>query len=140
MMVVLVEGSKIDILTASSGFNQIMSNSSSCIDLITTKLQTNLVIELGVHSSRLANCHHQITYVKFNLNVIYPPLYEREVWHYKLANSHCIQRAIANFEWEEAFHNVDGSKHVMLFNETVLDIIRNFITHKTATFDDRDPP
>ena len=66
-MVVLIEGSKIDILTASSGFNQIMSNSSSCIDLITTKLQTNLVIELGVHSSRLANCHHQITYVKFNL-------------------------------------------------------------------------
>ena len=24
--------------------------------------------------------HHQITYEKFNLNVIYPPPYEREVW------------------------------------------------------------
>ena len=28
----------------------------------------------------------------------------------------------------------------MLFNETVLNIIRNFIPHETVTFDDRDPP
>ena len=28
----------------------------------------------------------------------------------------------------------------MLFNETILDIIRNFIPHETVTFDDRDPP
>ena len=28
----------------------------------------------------------------------------------------------------------------MLFNETVLNIIRNFIPHEAATFDDRGPP
>ena len=28
----------------------------------------------------------------------------------------------------------------MLFNETVLNIIRNFIPHEAVTFDDRDPP
>ena len=28
----------------------------------------------------------------------------------------------------------------MLFNETILDIIRNYIPHETVTFDDRDPP
>ena len=90
------EGSKIDISIASFGFNQIinepthiLNNSSSCIGLIFTS-QTNLEIESGAHSSLHANCHHQITYVKFSLNVIYPPPYEREVSHYKLVNSDCI--------------------------------------------------
>ena len=90
------EGSTIDILAPIFGFHQIikeathiLNNSSSCIDLIFTS-QPNSVTESGVHSSLYANCHHQITYVKFNLNVIYPPPYEREVWHYKLANTECI--------------------------------------------------
>ena len=60
--------------------------------------------------------------------------------HNKLANSDCIYRAIANFDWEKAFHNVDVNKQVMLFNETVLNIIRNFIPHETVSLDDRDPP
>ena len=45
-----------------------------------------------------------------------------------------------NFVWEKAFHNVDVNKQVMLFNETVLNIIRNLISHETLTFDDREPP
>ena len=32
------------------------------------------------------------------------------------------------------------NKKVLLFNETVLNIIRNFIPHEAVTFDDRDPP
>ena len=51
------EGSKIDILTSTFGFHQIineathiLNNSSSCIDLIFTS-QPNLVTESGVHSS-----------------------------------------------------------------------------------------
>ena len=63
----------------------------------------------------------------------------KESWHYKLANSDCIQRSIVNFYWEKAFHNVDVNKKVMLFNNTVLNIIRNFIPHETVTFDDREP-
>ena len=105
------EGSKINILTSSFGFHQIinkpthiLNNSSSCIDLIFTT-QPNLVMESCVHSSLHANCHHQLPYMKFNLNVLHPPSYEREVWHYKLANSDGIQRAIKNFDWEKAFLN-----------------------------------
>ena len=71
------EGSKIDFLTSSFGFHQIinkpthiLNNSSSCIDLIFTT-QPNLVMESGVHSSLRANCHHQLPYVKFNLNIFY---------------------------------------------------------------------
>ena len=114
-----------------------MNNTSSCIDLIFTS-QLNLVTESGVQSSLHANCHHQITYV--NLNVIYPPPFEREVWYYKLANSECTQCAIANDDWEKAFSNIDVNKKVLLLNETVLNIIRNFIPHETVIFDNRDPP
>ena len=60
------------------------------------------------------------------------------MWHYKLANSDCIQRTNANFDWEKAFHNVDVNKQLMLFNEAVLNIIQNFIPRDTVTFDDRD--
>ena len=63
----------------------------------------------------------------------------KEIWHYKLANSDSIQHAIANFDWEKAFHNVDVNKKVMLFNETVVNI-RKFIPHEIVTFDDRDTP
>ena len=78
-------------------------------------------------------------HLKFNLNVIYPPPYEREVCYYKLANFECIHRAIANYDWEKAFYNIDVNKKVLLFNETVLNIIRNFILHEAVIFDDRDP-
>ena len=80
-------------LTSSFGFHQainkpthILNNSSSYIDLAA-----------GVYSSLQANFHHQLLYVKFNLNVFYPPPYEREVWLYKLAIRECIRREIKNF-------------------------------------------
>ena len=50
----------------------------------------------------------------------YPPPYKREVWHYKLANCDCIQRAIKNFDWEKAFLNVDVNKKV--FNEILMKV------------------
>ena len=60
---------------------------SSCIDLIFTS-QQNLVIEYGVHSSLHPNCHHQITFMKFNLKIHYAPLYEREIWYYPSRQLH----------------------------------------------------
>ena len=138
------EGSKINFLTSSFGFHQIinklthiLNNSSSSIDLIFTT-QPNLALESVVHSSLHVNCYHQLPYAKFHLNVFYFLPYEREVWHYKLTNSDCIQRIINSFYCEKAFLNV--SKKVLPFNETVLNIIPNFIPHKIVTCDDRDPP
>ena len=77
------EGSKIDAITSHFGLQQLINepthlvvDSSSFIDLIFTS-QPNLVIESGVHSSLHPNCHHQVTYPKFNLKIHYPPPYER---------------------------------------------------------------
>ena len=63
------ERSKIDFLTSSFGFYQIINkpthiwnNLPFCIDSVFTT-QPNLVINLGVHSYSLqANCHNQLTY------------------------------------------------------------------------------
>ena len=86
------DDSKIDGVTSQSGFQQIIKEPirfiddfSSSIDLIFTA-EPNLVMESGVHSSLHANCHHHITFAKFNLKIHYPPPYEREVWHYQKAN------------------------------------------------------
>ena len=60
------EGSGINALTTSYGFQQLISepthilnNSSSCIDLIFTD-QPNLVNNSGTHPSLYPNCHHKI--------------------------------------------------------------------------------
>ena len=65
----------IDVLTTQFGLQQIIKEpiyilveSSSCIDLVFTPHQ-NLEVESGVHSSFHPNCHHQITYAKFNLKI-----------------------------------------------------------------------
>ena len=52
-------------------------NTSACTDLIFIS-QPNLILEFGVHSSLNKNCHHQITYAKFNLKIDYPSPYDRE--------------------------------------------------------------
>ena len=87
--------------------------SSSCIDLIFNS-QPNLLIESGVHPSLHPNCHHQIVFAKFNLDIVYPPPYEREIWHYQKANIDLIKCAINSFDWEKAFSNIDIDKMVSI--------------------------
>ena len=52
----------------------IIGERSSCIDLIFAS-QPNLVVESGVQSSLHQNCHHQIVFARFNLKVVFSPLY-----------------------------------------------------------------
>ena len=81
-----------------------------------------------------------ILYVTFNLNVFHLPPYERELLHYKLANSDCIQRTIKNFYWVKAFINVDVNKKYYFLMKLLLNIIRNFILYEIITHDDMDLP
>ena len=133
-------------MTSQSGFKQVISDptyilesSSSCIDLIFTS-QPNLVMNSGVHSSLHPNCHHQIIHAKFNLKIFYPPPYERVVWHYQDANNDLIQRSISQFNLERAFSNKGVNKQISIFNETILNIMANFIPSEAKIFNDREPP
>ena len=83
------EGITIENVTSQSGLSQIIKkathiseSSSLCIDLIFT-MQPNLLVEFGVHPSLHRNCHHQIGFSKFDLQIYYPPQYARYIWYYK---------------------------------------------------------
>ena len=94
----------------------------------------------GVHSSLHPNCHNQVIHPKFNLKIFYPPPYERVVWHYQDANNDLIQRSISQFNWERAFSNKGVNKQISIFNETILKIMTDFISHETKIFNDQEPP
>ena len=117
----------------------ILDTSSSCIDLIFTS-QPDLIIESGVNPSLHLNCHHQIIFAKFNLEVVYPPSYVQEVWHYKDANTELIRRAINEFNWQRAFLNTNVNEKVDILNSTILNILSTFIPHEFVVRDDKDPP
>ena len=103
------EGISIENIILQFGFHQIINepthileNSSSCIDLVFT-LQPNLSVESGAQPSLHPNCHHQIIYAKFNLEVFYPSAYTLEVWHYKDSRVDLIRQSINEFDWDRAF-------------------------------------
>ena len=86
------------------------------------------------------NCHHQITYAKFNLQIIYPPPYQRLVWDYKNSNASSIQKALNMIDWNKLFYNANVEKQVNILNDTLFNIFSNFARSKVITVDDRDPP
>ena len=84
-----MEGTRLDFLVSSHGFHQLISepthvlrNLLSCIELIFTD-QPSLVVHSGVHPTLHENCHHQITYCKLNLKIVYPLPNERLIWNFK---------------------------------------------------------
>ena len=88
-------------------------------------------MESGVHSSLHSNCHHQIIYARFNL--------KREICHYQKANIDLIQQPIREFNWERAFHRKNINEKVSILNNTINNVLSNFIPHETITCDDKKP-
>ena len=91
-------------------------------------------MESSIHSSLHSNCHHQITYAKFNLKIHYPRPYECEIWHYQKANTDQIRKTIEQFSWDRSFKNLDVNEMVNHLS------LSNYITHEIIICDDRDPP
>ena len=102
--------------------------------------QVNLVTNSGVHSSLHSNCHHQIVFSKFNLEIHYPPPYERLVWEYDKANKDLITKAIDPFDWDKKLSEKCVNDQVLLFNETLLNIMSNYILNELMIFDGKEPP
>ena len=136
------EGAKIDSLTTSYVFSQVISdpthilpNPSLCIDLLFIN-QYYLVTASGVHPSLHPNCHHQIVFfVKLNLKIQYLSLYECLIWDYKNANEQLINRKIENLNLDKSF---EGDQ-VNLVNKIIFNIFHNFITNKIIICSDKDP-
>ena len=97
-------------------------------------------MDSGVHASLHVNCHHQIIYAKFSFQIYYPPPYERVVWHYKHANTDHIRKAIRGVNSGRFFANKDEKEMVNIFNETISNVLSNYIPHETLICDDQGPP
>ena len=139
------EGLKLLSLTSANGVSQLINEpthlqtrNSSCIDLIFTD-QPNLSVNSRVHASLHPNCHHQIVHSSFNLNISYPPPYQRLVWDYKKAYSKNIRKALDSVNWERLFDQKAIDAQVTAFNETILNVFRNYVPNKYITIDDKDP-
>ena len=140
------EGISVETITSQFGLHQIINepthlleNLSLCIDLIFTS-QPNLSVESGTQPSLYPNCHYRIISAEFNLEVLYPPHYTREVWHYQDSNVGLIRRSINEFDWDRAFANKHVDEKVLILNKTVLNVLSNFIPHEVIVCDDKDPP
>ena len=141
-----LEGDKVDHITKQYRLHRvirepthILDNTSSCTELIFTS-QPNLITESGVYPTLHPNCHHQIEYTKFNLQIYFPPSYLREIWHYKDPNTELIKRTISRLNWQRAFLNTTADEKVGIFTKTVFNIISNFIPHETILCNNKGPP
>ena len=132
------EGLKLSSMSSSVKPTHIQSNSSSCIDLIFTD-QPNLSVNCGVHASLHPNCHHQIVYSRFNLDIYYSPPYQRLTWDYKKADTTKIRKALDSVNWERPFDKKNVNVLVLKLNETTLNVFRNYVPSKYLTIDDKDP-
>ena len=84
------ESAQLNYLTSLYGRKQvitepthILESSASCIDLIFTN-QPNIVMDSEELSSLHENCHHQIIYLKLNLQTEHTPTYICKIWDYNI--------------------------------------------------------
>ena len=81
------------------------------------------------------NCHHQIVHTKFNLNISYPPPYQRPIWDYKKADSEKIRKALDTVNCERLFNKKDIDTQVAVFNGTILNVFHNCVPNKYIPID-----
>ena len=113
-----------------------LDTSLSCIDLVFTS-QSSLIIDSGAHSFLRLNCHHQITYAKFNLGIIY--LLFRRSGVIKMLIDKLISQAINEFIWQRAFLNINVNEKLNILNSIILNVFSEFIPHQFAVCDEKDP-
>ena len=130
------EGVQIDSITSTHCLEQliyepthILSNFSSCIDLIFTN-QPNLVVDSGTHSPLHPNYHYQIIHCKTNLHVEHPPPYQRHAWNYAKTNKDAILSALQNVDWDRLFAKKIVHQQVNLLNDIILNVFTNFVPNK----------
>ena len=68
-----------------------------------------------------------------------PPPYQRLIWDYKNTDSEKIRKALDSVNWDRLFNKKDIDAQVAVFNETILNVFRNYVPNNYITIDDKDP-
>ena len=85
-------------------------------------------------------CHHQVIYAIIEFKIYFLPPYQRLVWDYSKADTEAIDSVIAHFDLATAFSTLNVDDQVHFFNDTIMNIFKNYIPSKVITINDRDPP
>ena len=56
-----------------------------------------------------------------------------------MADSKNIQKALDSVNWERLFGQKDTNAQVVAFNETMLNVFRNYVPNNYITVGDKDP-
>ena len=67
------------------------------------------------------------------------PPYYRDAWDYKHANTESIQKAISMFGWFTVFLHRNANEKCKILADTLLNVFKTFIPHKTQKFDFKTP-
>ena len=68
-----------------------------------------------------------------------PQPYQRLIWDYKKADFEKIIKALDLVNWERLFCKKDINTQVSILNETILNVVSNYVRNKYITIDDKDP-
>ena len=77
---------------------------------------------------------------KLNLDIKFPPPYERLVWDYDKADAEKIEKYNEEVHWENTFNHKNPHQQVANFNKTIINISSNFVSNRLITCDDGDRP
>ena len=85
-------------------------------------------------------CKHQITFCKLNFKTPPLPSFKRHIWRFDKADYKLIERAVSEFPWE--YHLAKASNpnlQVELLNQTILNIMSNFVPNTKITSKPNEP-
>ena len=73
------------------------------------------------------------------MRIQHPPPYQRLLWNHKKADVSKIQKALQLVNWDRLLDNKNIDSQVLILNEIILNIFRNFVPNKNVTFNGKDP-
>ena len=81
-----------------------------------------------------------MTFCKLNFKIPPPPKYDRKLWHFKKAKCELIKKAMRDFPWLQRFTGIpDINDQVDLLNNTILNIMSNFVPNEIKRYRPSEP-
>ena len=63
----------------------------------------------------------------------------RKFWHFDRAREQSINTAVSIYPWELRLGNLNPNRQVDILNETILNIMSNFVPNEVKTVNPREP-
>ena len=65
--------------------------------------------------------------------------YSRKFWHFDRARENSIKAAVLRYPWEISLGKLNPNRQVDILNETIINIMSNFVPNEVRTVNPREP-